>query len=76
MKPTLTLGQTRTPDGATLTLQEHDGEYFIRVNGRSLMSTTITFQPVSAKFIRITLTTGVENGPAWSMQSVRLYSVT
>ena len=40
MKPTLTLGQTRTPDGATLTLQEHDGEYFIRLNGRSLMSTT------------------------------------
>ena len=42
MKPTITLGQTRTPDGAQLTLQEHDGEYFIRLNGRSLMSTTNT----------------------------------
>ena len=42
MKPTLTLAQTRTPDGAALTLQEHDGEYFIRLNGRPLMSTTNT----------------------------------
>ena len=42
MKPTRTLAQTRTPDGALLNLQEHDGEYFIRLNGRPLMSTTIT----------------------------------
>ncbi len=42
MKPTRTLAETRTPDGAQLTLQEHDGEYFIRLNGRPLMSTTNT----------------------------------
>ena len=42
MKPTRTLAQTRTPDGALLNLQEHDGEYFIRLNGRPLMSTTMT----------------------------------
>ena len=35
--------------------------------------TTITFQPVAAKFVRITLTTSVENGPAWSIQSFKLY---
>jgi hypothetical protein len=28
--------------------------------------TNVTFAPVSAKFVRITLTTGVENGPPWS----------
>ena len=42
MKPTRTLAQTLTPDGVPLNLQEHDGEYFIRLNGRPLMSTTMT----------------------------------
>jgi F5/8 type C domain-containing protein len=36
-------------------------------------ATTVTFNPVSAKFVRITLTTGVENGPPWSIQSLKLY---
>ena len=35
--------------------------------------TTITFQPVAAKFVRVTLTASVENGPAWSIQNLRLY---
>ena len=35
--------------------------------------TNVTFAPVSAKFVRITLTTGVENGPPWSIQSLKLY---
>ena len=38
-------------------------------------TTTVTFNPVSAKFVRITLTTGVENGPPWSIQSLKLYRV-
>jgi mono/diheme cytochrome c family protein len=38
-------------------------------------STTITFPPVAAKFVRITLTTSVENGPPWSIQSLKLYGV-
>jgi spermidine synthase len=32
------LERTPTPDGSTLTLYEHDGEYVLRVNGRELMS--------------------------------------
>ncbi len=42
MKPHRTLAQTRTPDGATLSLNEHDGEFFLKLNGRQLMSTTST----------------------------------
>jgi spermidine synthase len=39
MKKWTQVEQTRTPDGATLALFEHDGEYALRVNGRELMST-------------------------------------
>ncbi|MHA3772606.1 spermine/spermidine synthase domain-containing protein [Verrucomicrobiota bacterium sgz303538] len=42
MKPFRTLAQTRTPDGSQFTLHEHDGEYFLKLNGRQLMSTTAT----------------------------------
>lgn len=40
MKPTTTLASTVTPDGATIELQEHDGQFYLRINGRALMSTT------------------------------------
>ncbi|MGJ8696199.1 MAG: spermidine synthase [Verrucomicrobiaceae bacterium] len=40
MKPTTNLATATTPDGATLLLQEHDGEYFLKVGGVPLMSTT------------------------------------
>jgi hypothetical protein len=36
-------------------------------------STAITFQPAAARFVRVTLTASVENGPAWSIQNLRLY---
>ncbi|MFM8292274.1 MAG: hypothetical protein ACKOC4_11315, partial [Planctomycetia bacterium] len=39
MKPTRLLDRAVTPDGAALTLHEHDGTYSIRVNGVELMST-------------------------------------
>lgn len=39
MKKTELLEQVTTPDGSTLSLHEHDGNYVIRVNGRELMST-------------------------------------
>jgi spermidine synthase len=42
MKPFRNLAQTRTPDGSQLSLHEHDGEYFLKLNGRQLMSTTAT----------------------------------
>lgn len=38
MKAFLTLATTRTPDGSTLTLQEHDGDTFLKLDGRQLMS--------------------------------------
>lgn len=40
MKPTTNLATSATPDGKTLLLQEHDGEYFLKVGGVPLMSTT------------------------------------
>jgi spermidine synthase len=42
LKPFRTLGQTTTPDGSNFSLHEHDGEYFLKLNGRQLMSTTAT----------------------------------
>ncbi len=40
MIPFRNLAETRTPDGSRLTLHEHDGDYFIKLNGRQLMSST------------------------------------
>jgi len=40
MKPTTTLATSQTKDGTPLVLQEHDGEYFLKIGGVSLMSTT------------------------------------
>lgn len=42
MKPFRNLAETRTPDGSRFSLHEHDGEYFLKLNGRQLMSTTAT----------------------------------
>jgi spermidine synthase len=42
VKPFRNLAATRTPDGSQFTLHEHDGEYFLKLNGRQLMSTTST----------------------------------
>src|SRR5688500_15289568 len=38
MKPWELLGETRTPDGTTMTLTRRDTEYVILANGKSLMS--------------------------------------
>jgi spermidine synthase len=40
MKPTTDLATSKTPDGKTLLLQEHDGHHFLKVDGVPLMSTT------------------------------------
>jgi len=42
LKPFRNLGQTHTPDGSLFALHEHDGEFFLKLNGRQLMSTTST----------------------------------
>lgn len=40
MKITTTLATCRTPDGALLVLQHHDGQHFLKIGGVPLMSTT------------------------------------
>ncbi|MFL6521443.1 MAG: spermine synthase [Chthoniobacterales bacterium] len=42
MKPFHTLAETTAPEGGRFTLHEHDGEYFMKLNGRQLMSSTST----------------------------------
>jgi spermidine synthase len=42
LKPFRNLAETRTPDGSKFTLHEHDGDYFLKLNGRQLMSSTST----------------------------------
>jgi spermidine synthase len=41
MKPTVKLAETTTPDGARLTLHEHDGSFAVRVNGQALMDSRV-----------------------------------
>ena len=41
MKPNVTLAETKTPNGARLTLVEHDGSFCIRVNGQQLMHSSV-----------------------------------
>lgn len=43
MKPFNILARSQTPDGLELTLQEHDGQFYLKLNGRQLMSTIATF---------------------------------
>lgn len=47
MKPFVTLAQARTPDGSQLALVEHDGEYFMKLNGRQLMSSIATTSEIA-----------------------------
>ncbi|HMJ05218.1 MAG TPA: hypothetical protein VK474_03085, partial [Chthoniobacterales bacterium] len=42
MIPFRNLAETRTPDGSRLSLHEHDGDYFIKLNGRQLMGSNST----------------------------------
>lgn len=42
MKPNLKLAEAKTPDGARLTLHEHDGSFCIRLNGHDLMHSKVT----------------------------------
>ena len=42
---------------------------------RATADTIITFPPVQAKFVRISLTTSAEDAPAWSIQNLRIYAL-
>ncbi|MGI8820219.1 MAG: MnmC family methyltransferase [Chthoniobacterales bacterium] len=46
MIPFRNLAEARTPDGSRLTLHEHDGDYFIKLDGRQLMSSTSTVSEI------------------------------
>jgi len=39
MKPFVTIAELRMPEAGLLALLEHDGEYYLKLNGRQLMST-------------------------------------
>ena len=42
MKPNILLAETKTPNGARMTLVTHDGSYCIRVNGQQLMHSSVS----------------------------------
>jgi spermidine synthase len=42
MIPFRNLAETRTPDGSRFSLHEHDGQYFLKLNGRQLMGSNAT----------------------------------
>ena len=42
MKPFRNLAEATTPEGSRLSLHEHDGDYFIKLNGRQLMGSNST----------------------------------
>lgn len=46
MKPFHNLAETRTPDGSRFSLHEHDGEFFLKLNGRQLMGSNHTVSEV------------------------------
>ena len=46
MKPNVTLAETKTPNGARMTLVEHDGSFCIRVNGQQLMHSSVSTSEV------------------------------
>jgi spermidine synthase len=43
MKPYRQLAETRTSDGTTFSLHEHDGQFYLKNDGHDLMSTALTY---------------------------------
>ena len=58
MKPNITLAETKTPNGARMTLVEHDGSFCIRVNGQQLMHSSVATSEIKLGAI------GCEKHPA------------
>jgi spermidine synthase len=46
MIPFRNLAETRTPDGSRFSLHEHDGQYFLKLNGRQLMGSNSTVSEI------------------------------
>ena len=51
MKPNITLAETTTPNGARMTLVEHDGSFCIRVNGQQLMHSLVATSELKLGFL-------------------------
>ncbi len=63
------------PRGYRVEVSADAGSWKTVAEGSSTgVSTTITFEPVVAKFVKVTLTKSVDNGPPWSVQSLRIYA--
>lgn len=63
MKPNITLAETTTPNGARMTLVEHDGSFCIRVNGQQLMHSRVATSEIKLG------TLGCKRHSAINMQS-------
>lgn len=46
MIPFRNLAETRAPDGARFSLHEHDGQFFLKLNGRQLMGSNSTVSEI------------------------------
>lgn len=46
MIPFRNLAETKTPDGSKFSLHEHDGEFFLKLNGRQLMGSNSTVSEI------------------------------
>ncbi len=62
MKPNVTLAETKTPNGARMTLVEHDGSYCIRVNGQQLMHSSVSTSELELGRLGCELHTRKNNG--------------
>ena len=65
------------PRGFKVEVSQDGSTWTAASQGTGTGVTTIsTFEPVQAKFVRISLTSSVEDAPAWSIQNLRIYAIT
>ena len=69
-------GPSVFPRGYRVEVSSDGTSWKLVAEGRgSGRSTVISFAPVQARFVRISLTETAENAPAWSIQALRVYGV-
>jgi mono/diheme cytochrome c family protein len=65
------------PRGFKVEVSQDGSTWTAASQGTGTGVTTIsTFEPVQAKFVRISLTSSGEDAPAWSIQNLRIYAIT
>lgn len=62
MKPHIKLAETTTPDGKTMTLVEHDGNFSIRLEGRDLMHSAVAASELHLGEIAVAHLAGADQG--------------